>query len=610
MKSIRVWLLVFFLLLLAGALGAVSAYVYRLTQQTLAAKETNVQALLLARYEEKRRDYEDYFDQTILRQAQRLASMAQLESGYDLYRRYYSACQMTIGTVAFGQQALLAVQLQGVGFPVVAAECGGHMLPRRVKIEFAEAVFPQYSEGHDREYFQVYNGAGSPVQHSDSLAAFVFGLTSAQEKLGLYVPSYDYAEARPGVQARRVTLKAPVASYRMHFGPPRPMPMPMPGPSKTREPRGGRRDTEEQRPIRSMEKPAKPYVDMPAAAIYIQCARDTTRRDAELAAFREQLDEDVEQLHQESVAALASLRQRLFLLSSITFLATVVGGIWLVRLGLSPIGRITHAVSQVSEKNFELPIASSRVPTELSPIVDKLKEALESLKRAFGREKQASADISHELRTPIAALLATTEVCLRKDRSTKEYRDAVVACQDIGRQLGVLVEKLLTLARLDAGAEALKPRPVDVPELAEQCVGLVRPLAEAQGLSVRLERNGRIFAQTDPDKLREVITNLLQNAIQYNRPNGRVELRVERRNGCVTLEVEDSGVGIPAGARPHLFERFYRVDPSRQSDGMHAGLGLAIVKGCVDLMGGTIEVDSVEGQGSTFRVSLPVERNE
>ena len=109
----------------------------------------------------------------------------------------------------------------------------------------------------------------------------------------------------------------------------------------------------------------------------------------------------------------------------------------------------------------------------------------------------------------------------------------------------------------------------------------------------------------DPDKLREVLNNLLHNAIQYNRPEGRVELTVARDNGHLRMEVRDTGIGIAPEARAHIFERFYRVDPSRHADGLHAGLGLAIVKGYVDLMGGRIAVDSAEGEGSTFRVELP-----
>jgi two-component system heavy metal sensor histidine kinase CusS len=105
--------------------------------------------------------------------------------------------------------------------------------------------------------------------------------------------------------------------------------------------------------------------------------------------------------------------------------------------------------------------------------------------------------------------------------------------------------------------------------------------------------------------LREILNNLLHNAIQYNRPNGSLAIEVHRQNGHLHLAVRDTGIGITPEARPHIFERFFRADPSRQADSLHAGLGLAIVKGYLDLMGGTIEVDSIEGEGSTFCVCLP-----
>jgi signal transduction histidine kinase len=167
------------------------------------------------------------------------------------------------------------------------------------------------------------------------------------------------------------------------------------------------------------------------------------------------------------------------------------------------------------------------------------------------------------------------------------------------------VERLLTLARLDAGVDTLRAQSVDVAGLAEQCAAVVRPLADARGLNLRVHRNGPALIVADPNKLSEVVTNLLHNAIQYNRPAGSVDLTVARENGHLHLEVRDTGIGISPEARDHIFERFYRADPSRQADGLHAGLGLAIVKGYVDLMGGTISVESTEGEGSTFRVDLP-----
>jgi signal transduction histidine kinase len=168
------------------------------------------------------------------------------------------------------------------------------------------------------------------------------------------------------------------------------------------------------------------------------------------------------------------------------------------------------------------------------------------------------------------------------------------------------VERLLILARLDAGVDTLRPREVDVPNLVEQCATMVRPLAEARGLDLQVHHNGPALVSTDPDKLREVLTNLLHNAIEYNRPQGVVAVSVERQNGNLHLEVRDTGIGIATKAREHIFERFFRADPSRQADGLHAGLGLAIVKGYVDLIGGKITVESTEGQGSTFRLELPV----
>ncbi|HKB38243.1 MAG TPA: HAMP domain-containing sensor histidine kinase, partial [Gemmataceae bacterium] len=172
-------------------------------------------------------------------------------------------------------------------------------------------------------------------------------------------------------------------------------------------------------------------------------------------------------------------------------------------------------------------------------------------------------------------------------------------------QINQAVERLLALARLDAGVDRVRKQTIDAVDVARQCVSVVRPLAEVNGLKLSLEADEPALLETDPDKLREILNNLLHNAIQYNREGGSVDVSVHRENGHLQLQVCDTGIGIPETARPHIFERFYRADPSRQADGLHAGLGLAIVKGYLDLMGGSIDVESVEGKGSTFNVRLP-----
>jgi signal transduction histidine kinase len=212
-------------------------------------------------------------------------------------------------------------------------------------------------------------------------------------------------------------------------------------------------------------------------------------------------------------------------------------------------------------------------------------------------------------------MLTTIELALRKPRSTDQYREFLTDCRSSAKAMNQIVERLLTLARIDAGVDRLKPQSVDVGELADQCATVVRPLAEARGLKLAVyhpeaateEKQGEARLTTDPDKLREVLNNLLHNAIQYNRPEGQIDVTVARSNGHVELAVHDTGIGIPAQSRELIFERFYRADPSRTGDGLNAGLGLAIVKEYVELMGGRIRVESEEGRGSTFRIQLPVE---
>jgi heavy metal sensor kinase len=339
--------------------------------------------------------------------------------------------------------------------------------------------------------------------------------------------------------------------------------------------------------------------------LIVQCAIDTAQRDAAVAGFSIQRDEELDDLARRTEGSMRDLRTHLLTISLITFAATVFGGIWLVRLGLSPLRKLSVAVSRVSEKDFRLKFEERRLPGELKPIAERLTETLDQLKRAFHREKQAAADISHELRTPLAALLTTIDVTLRKPRNSDDYREALEECRASGQQMNQLVERLLALARLDAGVDMLRPQSVDAAEIAEQCASMVRPLAEARGLALRVHREGKALLHADPAKLREVVTNLLHNAIQYNKPHGSVDLSVARRNGNLEVEVKDTGIGMSTDERKHIFERFFRADPARSADGLHAGLGLAIVKGYVDLMGGSIAVESAEGQGSTFRVRLP-----
>jgi heavy metal sensor kinase len=357
--------------------------------------------------------------------------------------------------------------------------------------------------------------------------------------------------------------------------------------------------------VQSFKPPPKPaMIDNPVPQFYIQYAIDTKASDAALNEFANQRDARLHEVSSETAQALTHLRQRLLWIGLATFIALVAGGWFLVWLGLEPLARLSEAVSQVTAKDFRLKIDEKKLPAELQPIAARLGETLEQLHQAFAREKQAATDISHELRTPVAALLATLDVGLRKPRSAEEYRELLQDCKLSGEHMAALVERLLALARLDAGADQLRPRRIDLADLVHQCADLVRPLAEAKGIDLRVNVPSGLVFDADPDKWREILTNLLHNAVEYNKPHGSIDLSLAKKAGRLLLEVRDTGVGIDPEARPHIFKRFFRADPSRHADTPHSGLGLAIVKSYVDLMNGTIVVDSSPA-GSTFRIETP-----
>jgi heavy metal sensor kinase len=584
MKSIRLSILVYFLVLLAVALGAVSVLAYQTGLGFLEAKEAVRKQMLEEKFEEAQRTERDSFDRFLRNQARQLATQAWSQLwGHKVHHLMV----LPLGglSVAFQTQSALAVPIWVVAHPRGPS---AQYLIRTVlaEIHFDEDALARDSEKHANNYYFQVNAPDVRTWRSRSLGDFSFDFNPGElARMRFGECKYDDVEMRSDVLVRRVQFKVAVALF------------PFPGlPAR----RGGMADRAASRRTESLARQ-----ELPSPALMIHFAADTGERDAAIAVKRAEVAAELASLRAESVATLATLRNRLLLIGLATFLATMAGGFWLVRFGLSPLRKLSEAVGKVSVKDFRLPLDDKRLPGELRPIVERLTQTLNLLKRAFAREKQAAADISHELRTPLAALLTTIEVGLRKQRPPEEYREILSDCHAAGKQMSQLVERLLALARLDAGVDTLRPRTIDVANLAEECASLVRPLAEARGLSLHVERNGGAQLNTDPDKLREVITNLLHNAIEYNRTNGQVDLKVEQDRDQLLVEVRDTGVGIAPAAREHIFERFYRADSSRHSDGLHAGLGLAIVKGYVDLMNGRIDVQSVEGQGSVFRLQLP-----
>ena len=357
-----------------------------------------------------------------------------------------------------------------------------------------------------------------------------------------------------------------------------------------------------QRP--SGPQPERPPGPPPDRAGVLVFGRDRAKRDEALATIAAERDADLARLPVTVANDLRSATGTLALVAAGTLLLLPVGGWLLVGRGLRPLNVLTAGVSRVSERDFRLPVSAAQLSSELAPIHDRLTQTLDALRRAFEREKEAVGDISHELRTPIAALQTTIDVALRKPRDAEFYKGTLADCRDITKQLGRLVDRILTLATLDAG-ETPSWTPVDVAELAAGCAALIRPLAEGHGLTLSVELDPGARSTTDPDKLREVMLNLLHNAVEYNRPGGEVRLSVAGTVDGVSVSVADTGIGMTPEVRAKIFDRFYRADPSRHATGLHAGLGLAIVKEYVERLSGRIAVTSTPGEGSRFEVAIP-----
>jgi heavy metal sensor kinase len=283
----------------------------------------------------------------------------------------------------------------------------------------------------------------------------------------------------------------------------------------------------------------------------------------------------------------------------------LAGGWWVATRAIRPIDAISATAMRIADGDLSQRISAANTESELGRLAGVLNSTFARLEAAFAQQARFTSDASHELRTPVSVILSQTQTALSRERSSPEYREALEACQRAARRMKTLTESLLELARLDAGQEPIKRERFDLLGVARDCVELLRPLAAERGIQIHCDVPP-MECLGDAERIGQVVTNLLTNAIHFNRDQGEVRLSARTENGAVLLTVADTGQGIPAEDIPHLFERFYRVDKSRSRIQGRNGLGLAICKAIVDAHGATIDVSSQAGVGSTFTVRLPL----
>ncbi|MBI4422560.1 MAG: PAS domain-containing protein [Elusimicrobia bacterium] len=229
------------------------------------------------------------------------------------------------------------------------------------------------------------------------------------------------------------------------------------------------------------------------------------------------------------------------------------------------------------------------------------------LRRLEHARREFVANVSHELRTPLASIRASAETALEAAADDREAREdflrTIVAEAD---RLTALVGDVLDLSAIESGRQPPSPEPLDVLALARAAAERLAPVARERRVRLAVAAGPGPAARADRRQLDQIRANLLDHAVKYNRPEGSVEVAAARRGDAVELEVRDTGVGIPASALARVFERFYRVDAARSRELGGTGLGLSIVKHLAEANGGSVAVESLEGRGSTFRVTLPL----
>lgn len=303
-------------------------------------------------------------------------------------------------------------------------------------------------------------------------------------------------------------------------------------------------------------------------------------------------------------AALVRLRWLLVVACGLAVVACLGLLTWAIGHGLRPVRTIAGRIERVGRRDLADRIAIDGVPRELLPIVQRLNELLGRLESAFARERAFSADVAHELRTPLAGLHAALEVCSSRPRQPSDYQKTVAQCLTTVRHMHAMVDNLLVLARTDAGGLAVSCDTFSLTELIEESW---RPFDErAAGRNLRVTRSGAAGAvTTDRDKLRIVLHNLFENATSYADTGGRVHIGLVGQNGTIDLAVSNSGSRLSAEQTKSVFDRFWRGDAARSGAGDHCGLGLSISKELIELLGGTISVDSAEGGEFVARITLP-----
>jgi two-component system heavy metal sensor histidine kinase CusS len=311
----------------------------------------------------------------------------------------------------------------------------------------------------------------------------------------------------------------------------------------------------------------------------------------------------LDRTHEEGI--LSRFRAIAWGLLAVAFLVLVVGGYQIGRRGIGKVRKITRTARRIRATTLNERIAATNLPEELAELAETFNEMLDRLEEAFGRLARFSADIAHELRTPIARLRGEAEVTLNKLRSPDEYREVVSSFLEECVRLSRMIDSLLFLARAEHPQTQIEKDPIEIGRELAAVQEFYEAKATDAGVRLTVAVPEPLVAHLNRSLFQRAIGNLVDNALMHTPAGGAITLRAVREAQEVCIEVADTGCGIPEAHRSHLFDRFYRVNRSHSSDTGGVGLGLAIVQSIAELHGGSVTLTSEVGHGTRVALHFP-----
>jgi two-component system heavy metal sensor histidine kinase CusS len=475
-----------------------------------------------------------------------------------------AAIVITLAATQYGMYVMMRRQLytefdQHLGAKARALAVLVEQQGDRIEIEFQRHPMQEYARAIRPEYYQVWHEDGSVLSRSRRLKGDLTRLDG--DRVIPLVAEFELPDKRPG-RAAGIRFR-PNLDGELPVTPNTPV-----RGADGRMPESGVDDDDaDTLDLDTIDYAARPYVTL-------VIARDTQDLDA-------------------SLANLAWL-----LIGSGLFATAIIVALlaWLVKTNLRPLQALTHQIAKVNEQTLNQRFALTNAPGELQPVVARLNVLMNCLETAFLREKTFTADVAHELRTPLAGIRSTLEVGLSRQRDSASYRTSMERCLRISEETETIISTLLSLSRIEAGQTTLEQDVVDVASTLRHTWSRFEVRAAGIGVNVEWRCELPILVETDPGKLGVVLSNLLDNATSYVDPNGQILIQSQFRNGQLQITVENSGCELSPQQVDHVFDRFWRADTSRSATGSHSGLGLALTRRIVQFLGGTIEAAAVNGR--------------